>query len=300
MNTDKFRPDAPQPFLIDAHCHHQDEWLAPHRDRVWRDLVAENILQAVVNGTCEADWPEVAAVCAAAPAPLVFHPSYGLHPWDVGNRRSDWQRQLVARLDADPRAGVGEIGLDRWIIDRAQPDDPRLAGLRRAPLDEQMEVFTRQLELAAHRNLPTTIHCLEAFGPLLDALRATPRPVRGFLLHAYSGSAEMAKSYADLGAYFSFNGAFLEPRKQRHRDVFAAIPADRLLVETDAPAMRLPAPLEKYTLPATSDGSLPNHPANIAVAYAGLAELRGVTREALAAQIAENFARWWGMPIKAA
>lgn len=280
--------------LIDAHCHYQDEWLLPHRAEVWADLVSENILHAVVNGTSETDWPEVARLCAAAPAPLTLHPSYGLHPWDVGNRSPDWQRALAACLDADPRAGVGEIGLDRWIIDRARPDDARLAGLRRAPIEEQTEAFTWQLRLAAERNLPATIHCLEAFGPLLEALKATPRPARGFLLHAYSGSAEMARSYAELGAYFSFNGAFLESRKERHREFFAAIPIDRLLVETDAPAMRLPAPREKYTLPPTAAGALPNHPANIAVTYAALAELRGVATEALAAQVAENFARWWG------
>lgn len=301
MNTDEHHPGqagevrAPaDSSLVDAHCHYQDEWLTPHRANIFAELTGENIRHAVVNGTSEADWPEVAALCAAAPAPLTLHASYGLHPWEVGNRGPEWQRSLLARLDADPRAGVGEIGLDRWILDRARPDDPRLAGLRRAPLAEQVETFTWQLALAAERDLPTTIHCLDAFGPLLEALRITPRPARGFLLHAYSGSAEMAKSYADLGAYFSFNGAFLEPRKQRHRDVFAAIPADRLLVETDAPAMRLPAPQEKYSLPPTADGSLPNHPANIAVAYAALAELRGVPLATLVAQVAQNFTRWYG------
>ena len=274
--------------LYDAHNHLQDAWLTPHRPRVFADLAAIGVVRVVVNGTGETDWPEVGSLAKDYP---IVHPSYGLHPWDVGNRTSGWQRKLLAHLDADPRAGVGEIGLDRWILDRARPDDPRLTGLRRAPFAEQIEVFTWQLALAADRNLPASIHCLEAFGALLDILRAGKLPARGFLLHAYSGSAEMAKSFADLGACFSFNGAFLDPRKARHRELYAALPADRLLVETDAPAMRLPAPLETFSLPPADDGSAVNHPANLAATYVALAGLRQTTVESLAAQVERNFLR---------
>ena len=274
--------------LFDAHNHLHDEWLLPHREKVLADLASASVRRTVVNATCETDWPAVTALAQVSPIVL---PSYGLHPWDAGNRTPDWQHNLLAALDADPRAALGEFGLDRWILDRARPDDPRLAGLRRAPLAEQLEVFTWQLNLAAARNLPASIHCLDAFGPLLEALRSAKLPARGFLLHAYSGSAEMAKSFADLGAFFSFNGAFLEERKQRIRDVYVALPADRVLVETDAPAMRLPAPLEKFSSLVATDGSLANHPANLAVTYAALAELRGVPLEALAAQVEENFQR---------
>jgi TatD DNase family protein len=274
--------------LYDAHNHYHDTWLAPHRARVFADLASVGVRRAVVNGTCETDWSDVAALAREFP---IVRPSYGLHPWDAGNRTPDWQKNLLVALAADPRAALGEFGLDRWILDRARPDDPRLAGLRRAPLAEQKEVFLWQLDLAAARNLPASIHCLDAHGALHDLLRAAKLPVRGFLLHAYSGSTEMAKSFADLGAFFSFNGSFLDPRKARLRALYASLPADRLLVETDAPAMRLPAPLEKFSLPATADGSLPNHPANLAVTYAALAELRGVTLESLAAQVEQNFLR---------
>ncbi len=274
--------------LFDAHCHYHDAWLTPHRAKIFADLASIGVQRAVVNGTCESDWPEVAAL--AKESPLVA-PSYGVHPWDVGNRSADWQKNLLAQLNGDPRASLGEIGLDRWIIDSARPDDARLAGLRRAPLEEQLEVFTWQLELAADRNLPTSIHCLEAFGPLYDVLRAGRRPARGFLLHAYNGSTQLARSFAELGATFSFNGAFLDPRKERLQTLYATLPADRLLVETDAPALRLPAPLEKFSPLPTPDGSVANHPANLAVTYAALAKLRGVSVEALALQVAKNFHR---------
>lgn len=284
--------------LFDAHNHLHDAGLALHRDPIRTELIAMGVQASVVNGTAESDWPDVAALCTSEahrtsgdPAALTLIPSFGLHPWDVGNRTPHWQSDLRRHLDAHPQAGVGEIGLDRWMIDRARPDDPRLAGLRRAPLEEQAEVFRWQLALAAERNLPASIHCLDAFGPLLDVLTSTRRPRRGFLLHAYSGSHEMAEIFADLGAYFSFNGGFLDPRKERLQEFYTHVPAERLLVETDAPAMRLPKSWERFHLPPGTDGQLVNHPANIAATYAGLAELRRITPEQLAGQIAVNFAR---------
>jgi TatD DNase family protein len=155
-------------------------------------------------------------------------------------------------------------------------------------------VFRWQLALAAERNLPASIHCLDAFGALHDVLRSSPLPQRGFLLHAYSGSSELAFAFAKLGAYFSFNGSFLEPRKTRLRELYATLPVNRLLVETDAPAMSLPANLERHHLPATAEGEPINHPANIAATYAALAELRGISLEALTAQVAENFVNLFG------
>ncbi|MDB6127408.1 MAG: TatD-related deoxyribonuclease [Verrucomicrobia bacterium] len=278
------------PPLYDAHNHLHDAWLMPHRATIFADLATVDVCRAVVNGSSESDWPEVAALTRKQPIVL---PSFGLHPWDVGNRTPHWQENLLLHLDANPRA-VGEIGLDRWILDRARPDDARLVGLRRAPIEEQLEVFRWQLHLATERNLPASIHCLDAFGLMNETLRSSARPSRGFLLHAYSGPAEMVPGFAQLGAYFSFNGGFLDPRKKRMRDVYAAVPIDRLLVETDAPAMRLPANLEAFPPISVPDGSLANHPGNLAVTYAHLAAWRGLTIDSLADHVAENFLRLFG------
>jgi TatD DNase family protein len=275
----------------DAHNHLQDDWLAPHLDKISAQLAALPLHAAVVNGTCEDDWPRVSELSRRF---SWIVPSFGLHPWDVGNRSPAWQEKLSAIIAAHPDAGVGEIGLDRWILDRARPDDPRLAGLRRAPLDEQIEVFTTQLQLAAKDNRPATIHCLDAWGALADTLRTVALPARGFLLHAYSGPAEMIHGFADRGAYFSFNGSFLEERKARHRETFKLIPYDRLLVETDAPAMPLPQPWRTHKLPPSPTGQPINHPGNIEAAYAGLASLLGRSIEALAAQVEANFAALFG------
>ncbi len=294
----------------DAHNHLQDAWLTPHRAQMFIDLAQIPVRSAVVNGTAENDWPEVSAFCSSRSLhsslhpQLLLRPSYGLHPWQVGNASSHWRDTLRRHLDAEPQAVIGEIGLDRWIIEGARPDDSRLVGLQRASLDEQRAAFVWQLTLAAERNLPVTIHCIDAWGALLDVLRATPRPARGFLLHAYAGSAELAREFATLGAYFSFNGNFLAPgagagarapdRSAPRREVFRLLRADRVLVETDAPAMPPPANHRPYSLPGLANGTSLHHPANIAAAYAGLATLRSEPIEALAAQVERNFFALFG------
>ena len=281
-------------MLHDAHNHLQDPALAPHLARIaaaWPGL-AGGRGEMVVNGTHPDDWPRVAALAAAHP---FVRPAYGIHPWDAGSPRpADWLAQLTALLDADPRATVGETGLDRWILGSARPDDPRLAGRRRAPMEEQIAVFLPQLELAAARDLAVTIHCLQAFDDLLPLLRARPRPARGFLLHAYGGPAGLVPELVKLGAWFSFNPAFLDPRKTRQQDAFRAVPAERLLCETDAPAMIPPQTWRTHKLPPAAGGAPVNHPGNIEAAYAGLAALRGAEPAALTAQIAENFRRFFG------
>lgn len=274
-------------MFADAHNHLQDAWLLPHRASILAALPSLGIESMVVNGTCEEDWPEVAMLQAAAPDLVV--PSFGLHPWDAGNRSQQWKETLIAWLERTPTAAVGEIGLDRWIIDRARPDDSRLIGLRRAPLDEQREVFRSQLAIACELRRPVSVHCLDAWGFLLEDLRSMPRLPCGLLLHAYSGPLEMVPPFAELGAFFSFNGSFLEPRRARLRDTFRQIPADRLLVETDAPAMPPPAPWRPFDLPAEPGGAMPNHPGNLTTIYRGLAQTLGCDEVSLAHRTMRNY-----------
>ena len=274
------------PPLYDAHQHFHFDPLTPHRAAIIADLQAVGLRRAVVNATNEEEWPIVAAL-AREYAWVV--PSHGIHPWDSGDRQPGWLEKLRAALVADPAAGVGEIGLDRWIIDGVRPDDPRIAGIRVAPLAEQIEVFAAQLALAAELNRAASIHCVQAFGAVLETLQKSPRPARGFLLHGYGGPAEMIKTFVDLGAYFSFNIELEGTRHHARRENFRHIPADRLLVETDAPTKPPTPECNRYPLPPTAGGAAINHPANLVVAYEALAKLRGLTVDALAAQVEENF-----------
>lgn len=281
--------------LYDAHNHLHDEWLLPHLDRIASDLTKIGLAGAVMNGSTPDDWSQVSAL-ASRFAWVV--PSYGVHPWDCGNRPADWLGRLESRLATEPRAHVGEIGLDRWMLERALPDDPRLAGLRRAPLDEQIEVFTAQLALAAADNRAASIHCTDAWGALFDTLRTTKLPARGFLLHAYSGPVEMIKPFAELGAYFSFNGSYLDLKRAHQRNTFKSVPSDRLLIETDAPAMPLPLSIERHALPPSPTGTRMNHPANIAAVYSGLATFLNLHPALLATTVDANFHRLFLLPQK--
>ena len=200
-------------MLFDAHNHLHFAELARHHDDILPALAALPLGGAIVNGTHpQDDWDAVTALAVRHPWVV---PSYGIHPWDVGTRPDNWQDLFIAQLTAVPRAGVGEIGIDRWMTDAARADHPLLQGVVRAPLAEQIEVFLWQLSWAAAHNRPASSHCLHAWGHLLELRRETPLPARGFLLHAYGGSAEMVPAFAELCAYFSVNPSFLEPRRHK-------------------------------------------------------------------------------------
>jgi TatD DNase family protein len=262
--------------LYDAHNHLQDDRLAPYREAVLVAAQRENVVKMVVNGSCEQDWPAVLDLARQYPQVI---PSFGYHPWYVKERSADWHQVLLRHLDAAPSA-VGEVGLDRWVKDYN--------------LEQQQEVFVWQLRLAAERNLPLSIHCLQAWGPLLDILRAEPCPACGFLLHSYGGSVELVAPLAELGAYFSLPGYFAHERKTRQREAFRKVPSDRLLIETDAPDQLLPPERVQYPLTGAASGKPINHPANLAAVYRFAAELRNEPLEPLALTVEENFQRLFG------
>lgn len=292
--------------LYDAHNHLQDDRLAPHREAILAALRREGVTSMVVNGSCEDDWPAVLALTqrlraglpvngsprmlleprTAEPQPLEpaaralgppqAIPSFGYHPWYVKERSLDWQQNLLRHLDAVPSA-VGEVGLDHWVKDH--------------DLEQQQEVFVWQLRLAAERDLPLSIHCLQAWGPLLDILHAEPRPSCGFLLHSYGGAPELVAPLAKLGAYFSLPGYFAQERKTRQREAFKHVPRDRLLIETDAPDQLLPPERVQYPLTDAASGKPINHPANLPAVYRFAAELRDEPLESLAQSVEENFHR---------
>ena len=294
--------------FYDAHNHLQDDRFGGRQAELIAACAHIGLASMVVNGTCEADWPQVLALSSAVAAsrqsaanlrnpearhsaemPLRILPSFGYHPWYLHQRTTDWLKNLVKFLDATPSA-VGEIGLDRY-----KPD---------LPYDGQEEAFIAQLHLAAERDRPASIHCLQAWGRMLEILKAEPRPACGFLLHSYGGPQEMVKSFADLGAYFSFPGYYAHERKTRQRETFRHIPADRLLIETDAPDQMLPEMKNEeggmknvfgdetvFSLTDKKTGKPINHPANLAAVYHFAAELRGEPVEQLAAQVEQNFLR---------
>ncbi|HEV7405404.1 MAG TPA: TatD family hydrolase, partial [Chthoniobacteraceae bacterium] len=210
--------------LIDAHNHLHDARLAPFRAELIAELERGGIEAAVVNGTQEDDWDEVAAL---AKERAWVRPAFGLHPWYVNGRSPRWRERLAELLVEFPHASLGEIGLDRWK--------------EGFDLEAQTEVLRAQWALAVEHERAATVHCLKAWGALRDFVREAPPAPRGFLLHSYGGAAEMVEGFVKHGAYFSFSGYFLQERKAAQREVFREIPLERLLVETDAPDMLPPA-----------------------------------------------------------
>jgi TatD DNase family protein len=261
---------------IDSHTHLQDARLACQQDAWLPQLLRLPIQRAVVNGTSESDWQKVAELAQQHPWVL---PSFGLHPWQVGHQTDSWLDSLARFLHSHPHAGVGEIGLDRWI----QPHD----------FPAQIRAFKSQLDLATSFQRPVTIHCLRAWGNLRDILATSQLPTQGFLLHAYGGPHELIAEFESLGAYFSFSPSFLHPAKYRKRDLFLKMSADRILVETDAPDMAPPPECNAFPL-RSGEGKLINHPCNLEVAYTGLATLLNLTPEDLKQRVQTNFSRLFG------
>lgn len=285
-----------RPIFCDAHNHLQDARFANRQDSLLRQTVAAGVQRMVVNGACEADWAAVDALAQRHPRLVI--PSFGYHPWYLDERTPGWDRELLRRLDTQPGAVIGEIGLDRWMLDNPERWRAMLAAAGRikvqpTSLAEQESAFIAQLRFAAERNLPATIHCLHAFGRLRSLLESHPRPACGFLLHSYSGPADLVPVFARLGAYFSFSGHFLHERKVRQREVFRAVPTDRLLVETDAPDQLPPDSVLLHPLSDTGGRPL-NHPANLPAIYGGLADFLGEPVENLAERVAINFSRLFG------
>ncbi len=234
--------------MIDVHNHLQDSCFDGIRDQLVETMLSIGIEACAVNGTSEQDWPVVASLARIYPNFVI--PSFGLHPWYVSQRSSKWLSSLETYLHEFPTAAIGECGLDRWM---KNPD-----------LDDQHAVFRNHLILAQQLQRPITIHCLKAWGPLLDELQSFKRPPK-ILLHSYGGSLEFARQLSTFDLYFSFSGYFLQPHKESVRQTFTRLPPERILVETDAPHMA--PPVTPFSL---REG---NHPANLQYISQQLGEL---------------------------
>lgn len=262
--------------LYDAHNHLAAEVIQSSWASIEPELQQIGLQTSVVNGTHPEDWP---AVLGLAKDQASILPAIGLHPWKLPQAPEDWQAQFIQAFEHGGAQVVGEIGLDQWIEGH--------------DIDSQQTAFRWQIAFATERNLPLSIHCLRAIGPLMDTLRAVELPKRGIHIHAYNGSVVLIDELVELGAYFSFNGGQLKPKAKTAPAVIAAVPSDRLLIETDAPDM-LPPPELRYRnwIDTESDTEL-SHPANILTAYQAVAKIRQTSLENLATQVADNFHRYF-------
>lgn len=249
----------------DAHNHLQDSRLGDSGP-VIAAMKSSGVTRCIVNATCESDWTAVTRLADAEPDFVA--PAFGIHPWQAHTASPDWQKNLRSLLESHPQASIGECGLDTWIT------EPKL--------EIQLPIFLDHLRLAREMERPLTIHCLKAWGALFDSFAEVPPPPR-FLVHSFGGSIEVAQRLIPLGAYFSFSGHFLHPRKSAVLDVFRQLPHDRILLETDAPDMLPPAEIITHLLTENH-----NHPANLPAIGQALAAALGMAPETLAEITRQN------------
>ena len=258
--------------LFDAHCHLQDEALLPDIKNVMERAEAVGIVRMACCGTSSNDWNEVFQL--SAEYPQVF-PMIGIHPWFVKQQRLAgdsspylWKEEfqsLENLLRDHPESGIGETGLDSHerFTNRA----------------EQEASFAAHLDLARELNRPVAVHCVNAWGRLIEILREHPAP--RVLLHAFGGAAELIPELVELNCWFSFCGSVANPSAKRVRAAAIAVPEGRLLIETDSP---------DFTPLGCPE---PNEPANLVHVARTVAELRGVSSERLTSQTFANAGRFF-------
>ncbi|MBF0309575.1 MAG: TatD family hydrolase [Magnetococcales bacterium] len=230
-------------MLIDTHCHLDHALFDEDRDAILQRSREAGVGGWVVPGVRVDDLPRMAALTGPG-----IHLAPGLHPLFALEHPPDALQQLEAWLKGHHAVAIGEIGLDAMAPPESRP--------------AQEDLFRSQLERARIWGLPVLLHVRRAHDEALAILRRHPLP-RGGIVHAFSGSAEQAKRYIDLGFRTAFGGSLTRPRAERVRRIATTLPLELLVLETDAP----------FLPPFGFDGQR-NEPAHLLLVARELARLR--------------------------
>jgi TatD DNase family protein len=243
---------------IDAHCHLQFEGRGPTPEEAVARAVDAGVERMVCIGTDLATSAE--AVRLADVFPEVWA-TVGLHPHDASKLGAEWDG-LVELAGAERVVGIGEAGFDLYY--------------RHSEPDAQEEAFRAQLRLAAERGLPLVIRSRDAWAETFGVLESEGVPERT-VFHCFTGGPAEAERALALGCWLSYSGIVSFKTADDLRAAAAATPAERLLVETDAPFLA-PVPHRGRT----------NEPALLPAVGAALAAARGEPVEAVAATTRAN------------
>ena len=256
---------------IDTHCHlDEDAFSQDCADAVSRAVDAGVVAMIAVGITLES-CRRVIELSQRYPH---VYATVGLHPNYVSTAQPDDWAQIVELAKSPKVVALGETGLDKYWD--------------HAPLEQQAEYFDRHLELSRQTGLPFVVHCREAEAEVVAQLRkhAANGPLNG-VMHAFCGSSETATACLEIGMHLSFGGMLTFKKNEAQRQVAIPIPANRILVETDAP----------YLAPTPFRGKR-NEPAHVRLTAACLAELRGVTKEEIAQVTTANARRLFRIPVQ--
>jgi len=261
--------------LIDTHTHVQfgefDRDREATLERAWQAGLEAIVVLGVDAASSE-------AAIALAEGDLRLYATVGWHANVAASLDHEGRRRL-RELTQHPRVvAVGEIGLDFYR--------------NLSPREDQVRVLEEQLALAAERRLPVAVHCRDAHDqmyPILKRWAKKARPLFGEgrllgVMHYFSGDLELARRYVDMGFLISIHTCVTYPTSDRLREVVAGLAMDHLVLETDSP----------YGAPQSQRGRR-NEPAYVAEAAMRVAEVRGLTPEAVALRSGENAVRLFGL-----
>ncbi len=251
-------------MLVDSHCHLDFPELQEDIDGVLARARTAGVGTLVTISTRISEVDRVRSI-AASHDPVFC--TIGIHPHHVAEEPAVSVEDLVTLADHPKVVGIGESGLDYYYD--------------RSPRDQQRERFRTHIAAARETGLPLVVHTRDADEDTAAILEEemAKGPFTG-LLHCFSSGAELARRAVAVGFYVSFSGILTFNRAQDLRDIAAELPADRLLVETDAP----------YLAPIPHRGKR-NEPAFVAHTAAVLGQARGVDVGTIAAQTTDNFFR---------
>ena len=249
--------------IFDAHAHYDDKWFDEDRESLL-SAMPESGVKYIVNASVDLSTAQTAIDYAERYEHV--YACAGIHPENLEGLPDDYLDRLTTLLKHPKVVALGEIGLDyHWDIDR----------------ESQHRVFEEQLRLSKELDVPVVIHDREAHGDIMSYLREY-RP-RG-LMHCYSGSVEMLKEVMALGLYISLGGTVTFKNARVPVEVAAAVPLDRLLLETDAP----------YLSPVPYRGKR-NDSRHIAYTAQRIAEIRGMDAQELIDITTANAKRMYGL-----
>ncbi len=251
-------------MLIDSHCH-LDYYVEAEIEQIVARAREAGVARLVTIGVRMSQAVAVKALTERFPE---VWGTVGIHPHNAGEGPLPTPEEIAAAADHPRIIGIGESGLD-YFYDKA-------------PREAQAENFRRHIRAARLAGLPLAIHARQADDDILAILREE-REAGGwfdFLLHCFSSGRELAEKSVEIGGYVSFSGILTFPKSQDIRDIARDLPADRLLIETDAP----------YLAPVPFRGKR-CEPAMVAHTAKVLAEVRGMEMAALEDLTTANFRR---------
>jgi TatD DNase family protein len=281
-------------MLVDTHAHLDFPEFAGDVDAVLRRAKEAGVSRIIAIGTTLQSSRK--AIHFAEQHPEIYA-VVGIHPTSVNEEREDFLSELGQLADHPKVVAIGETGLDyHHLPSSLRQQEISEAAFGAASTDTiesdlqddtemaaQLVAFEQHLELAAAKSKNVVIHQRDAWADTIKVLRPYSARVRG-VFHCFNGSLEQAQEAVELGHYISFTGIVTFKNAGDLRHTAAALPIDRIMVETDAP----------YLAPVPYRGKR-CEPAFVREIAAAVAEIRELTLESFSAQTTKNAERFFGL-----